>query len=104
MALKRNIIFKIRLSFTENSVIKAKAKTVGLSKSRFVRELALDKEIKTRTFTEEEKRLFIVLVRLSNNMNQIAKRYHQGERIHVELIKTIAETQTLIDKLTHNDR
>ena len=58
----------------------------------------------TQPFTEEEKRLFIVLVRLSNNMNQIAKRYHQGERIHVELIKTIAETQTLIDKLTHNDR
>lgn len=104
MGVKRAIILKVRLTFIENALIKSKAKAVGFTKSRFVRQTALGSEIKLKQFTEEEKQLFRVLTGLANNINQIAKRYNQGERIHNELLHALSTTQVALDKLTGNDR
>jgi len=104
MRTKRTTILRVRLSFTEQAFIKSKAKAVGMTRSRFVREAALGNAIKPKQFAEEEKQLFRVLAGLANNMNQIAKKYNQGERTHFELLKTITSTQAIIDKLTGNDR
>lgn len=101
---KRTKIFRIRLSFIEHSLIKRKAKDAGRTVSRFVREAALGVDIKPRFFTEEEKQLYKTLVGLANNMNQIAKKYNQGDRIFVELIKTLDNTQVIINKLLDYDR
>jgi hypothetical protein len=104
MGARRNIILRVRLSFIEQSVIKSKAKSAGLTRSRFVREAALGNEIKPKHFSEEEKHLFHTLAGIANNINQIAKRYNQGERMHGELLKVLSSTHVIIDKLTGNDR
>ncbi len=57
MGVKRAIILRVRLTFIENALIKSRAKAVGLTKSRFVRQIALGSEIKLKQFTEEEKQL-----------------------------------------------
>ena len=103
-SIKRTKIFRVRLSFTEHAIIKKKALEAGRTQSRFVREAALGIEIKARRFTEEEKLLYKTLVGLANNMNQIAKRYNQGDRMFSELSKTLISTQIVIDKLILYDR
>ena len=65
MGVKRAIILRVRLTFIENALIKSRAKAVGLTKSRFVRQIALGSEIKLKQFTEEEKQLFRVLAGLA---------------------------------------
>ena len=103
-ALKRTKIFRVRLSFAEQSLIKRKAKEVGRTQSRFVREAALGVEIKLKRFTEEEKEMYRTLVGLANNLNQIAKKYNQGNRMFTELDKTLSAIQIVIDKLIKYDR
>ncbi|MHC1705196.1 MAG: plasmid mobilization relaxosome protein MobC [Tenuifilaceae bacterium] len=103
-ALKRTKIFRVRLSFAEQSLIKRKAKEVGRTQSRFVREAALGIEIKLKRFTEEEKEMYRTLVGLANNLNQIAKKYNQGNRMFTELDKTLSAIQVVIDKLIGYDR
>lgn len=102
--LKRTKIFKVRLTFAEQSLIKRKAKEVGRTSSRFVREAALGVEIKPKMLTDEEKQLYRTLVGLANNMNQIAKKYNQGDRVFLELHKTLDSTQKVIDRLIGYDR
>jgi uncharacterized protein (DUF1778 family) len=101
---KRTKIFRVRLTFAEHSLIKRKAKDAGRTASRFVREAALGVVIKPKRFTEEEKQLYRTLVGLANNMNQIAKKYNQGERLFIELQKTLACTHQVIDNLIGYDR
>ena len=86
---KRTKIFRVRLSFSEHALIKRKAKEAGRTASRFVREAALGIEIKPITLNEEEKKQYRILVGLANNMNQIAKKYNQGDRVFLELHKTL---------------
>jgi len=102
--LKRTKIFRVRLSFAEHALIKRKAKDAGRTASRFVREAALGVEIKPRKLTDEEKQHYKTLVGLANNMNQIAKRYNQGDRMFIELQKTLQSSQQVIDKLISYDR
>jgi hypothetical protein len=101
---KRTIIFRVRLSFAEQSLIKRKAKAASLTASRFVREAALGVSIKPRVFTEEEKQLYKTLVGLANNMNQIAKKYNSGDRMFLELTTTLESTKGIIKRLLHYDR
>lgn len=102
--VKRTKIFRVRLSFTENALIKRKAKDAGRTQSRFVREAALGVEIKPKQFTEEEKALYKILVGLANNMNQIAKRYNVGDRMYLELDKALVDIRTLIQRLLSSGR
>lgn len=101
--LKRTKILKVRLSFAEQSLIKRKSKEAGRTQSRFVRETALGIEIKLKRFSEEEKQLYKTLVGIANNLNQIAKKYNQGNRMFIELEKTLSATQIAIDKLINYD-
>jgi hypothetical protein len=101
---KRTKIFRVRLSFAEHSLIKRKANDAGLTASRFVREAALGVQIKPKQLTEEQKQYYKTLVGLANNMNQIAKKYNQGDRLFVELGKTLVSTQEVINKLIGYDR
>lgn len=101
---KRTKIFRVRLSFAENALIKRKAKEAGRTQSRFVREAALGVEIKPKHFSEEEKALYKTLVGLANNMNQIARRYNVGDRMYMELDKVLVEIKILVQRLISNDR
>jgi hypothetical protein len=102
--LIRHKIFKVRLSFSELSLIKKKAKEVGRTPSRYVRESALGKEIKARQFTDDEKQYYKTMVGVANNLNQIAKKYNSGDRMFFELQKTLESIQFIVDKLIEHAR
>ena len=104
MVLKRTKIFRVRLSFAEQALIKRKAKEAGRTQSRFVREAALGVEIKPKRFSEEEKLLYRTLVGLANNMNQIARRYNMGDRMYMELHCVLSDVKAIIQKLLSDAR
>ena len=100
----RTKIFKVRLSFTEYAAIKKKAKAAGRNPSRFMREASLGIDIIPRQLTEEEKQNYRVMAGLANNLNQIAKAYNQGNRMHFELQEVLSEIRMIIKKLISDVR
>jgi exonuclease VII small subunit len=45
-----------------------------------------------------------MLAGLANNMNQIAKKYNQGERMPIELMRVLEQVGQVIKKIMHDDR
>lgn len=104
--MRENII-KIRTTRVEEVLLKAKAKSVGLPVSRYLRQLGMGADIHIRIdkcFNAEEKEYFRMLAGLANNINQIAKKYNQGERMHIELVRMLGQVEQIIKKIMHDDR
>lgn len=90
-------------NFIEIAQIRQKAKAVGITPARYIREGILGRELKLKQFTQEQKELYRAMAGIANNINQIAKKFNQGDRPYNDLFKTKANLQILIDKLTGND-
>ena len=66
----------IRFSTTEHFIVREKARTAGLNLTTYIRQTAVEAQVKTRLTAEE--RLFVrQLIGFSNNINQIARACHQ---------------------------
>ena len=102
--LKRTKILRIRLTFAELALLKRKAKEFGKTTSRFVRESSLGKEIKPKYLSDEEKQAYKTMAGLANNINQIASKFNQGDRIYFELHESIQELRLLTSKILQHDR
>ena len=102
--VKRTFRVKVSFSFGEFSLIKQKARACGRTTARYIRDIALEKEIKLKQFSPEEKESFRAMVGIANNINQIARRYNQGDIVHVELLKTRESLQLLINSFIKDDR
>jgi hypothetical protein len=103
----RGKILKIRVTNVEEVMLRRKAKESGRTLSRYLRESGLGQDIQiqpVRILDQEEKERFRVLAGIANNLNQISKKYNQGERMHIELIRTLGQVQQIINKLIANDR
>jgi hypothetical protein len=76
----RDKILKVSVNKTEIDEIQQKADTAGLSRSRFVREVALGYKVKARdtTITPELIKLNAEIGRVGNNANQIARQANSG--------------------------
>jgi hypothetical protein len=66
----------IRFSKTEHFIVQEKAKKAGLKLTTYIRQTAIEAEVKTR-LTEEERMFVRHLIGFSNNINQIAKACHE---------------------------
>ena len=98
--IKREKILKIRLSRNEFAVIKSNAQKSGMTNARFVREVALNKDIKAKRIrSEEEKNALRKLTGMDNNLNQIAKRINSGEILNSLIIKTVSEIRLIIEQI-----
>jgi hypothetical protein len=102
--LKRTFRIKVSFNFGEISLVKRRARATGRNIARYIREVTLDKEIKLKQLTNEEKELYKAMVGIANNVNQIAKHYNQGVITHVELLKTHSTLREIIIKLIGSDR
>jgi hypothetical protein len=101
--MKRPYRIKVSFSFSEQAVIKQRANATGRTPARFIREGILEREIKLKQFSPEEKQVFIALTGIARNLNQIAKKYNQGEKPVIEFNTILNQVKCYIDKLTGND-
>lgn len=101
--MRENVI-KIRTTRVEEAVIENKARSCGMTVSRYIRELALGHDVAVKTekrFSQDEKDNFRILSGIANNLNQIAKKYNQGERIHTELLRVLQLVETSIKNIMY---
>jgi Bacterial mobilisation protein (MobC) len=75
-AVRREQQFSIRFTSAEYFAVREKAAIAGLSLTVFLREIALNGQIKTR-LNLEEKQMIRQLIGMASNLNQLAKAAHQ---------------------------
>lgn len=95
----RDIEKKIRVSGLEEMILKSKADQAGMNLARFIRESALGNEITIRRMSPDEKKALLELSRIGNNLNQIAKKFNQGERLYLELVQVMAKIEKKLEEL-----
>ena len=88
----------------EEVILKNKAKSHGMTVSRYMRELALGHEVAIKTdkrFTQDEKEQFRILAGVANNLNQVAKKYNQGQMLHTELLRVLQLVEQSIKNIMY---
>lgn len=90
---KRNIRLRFRVTQDEKSMIEEKMAQVGTSNMEaYLRKMSIDGYI-LKLDLPELKEMISLLRRLSNNMNQIAKRMNQTGRLYGEDMENILQNQ-----------
>ena len=74
--VKRDIRAAVRFSKTEYFIVHTKAGKAGFKVSAYIREVAINTEIKSR-LSDEDRQTARKLAGLSNNINQLAKTAHK---------------------------
>ena len=97
---KRTIHYSFKATQEENAIIQQKMKAAGIkNQSAFIRRIVLGGLI-LRLDLPELKNATRLMGNLSNNVNQIARRLHEGGSIYETEIDDIAERQKqLLDTL-----
>ena len=104
--LKRTKRLEIQLFEHEFRDISLKAKATKLPVAKFIRDSALRTHFTIRRFSSDERELLKMLSALSNNLNQIARKYNQGDRPQIELFTTLNLIKTISSDFINqnNDR
>lgn len=74
--IKKDIRAAVRFSQTEYFIVQTKATKTGLKISAYIREVAINTEIKPR-LSDEDRHIARKLAGISNNINQLAKTAHK---------------------------
>lgn len=94
-------VFAIRLSPSERQKIESKSDTAGMKLGEYMRSTALQQKI-PRSVPTINREIYVELIRIGNNINQIARVANvgikRGERLNVEMNKLI-ELSDHLDKL-----
>ena len=74
--IKREIRAAVRFTKSEYFIVKEMAAKAGMNISDYLRQVAINAEIRSR-LTDEERQFVGQLIGMSNNLNQVAKVCHQ---------------------------
>ena len=74
--VKKQVVTAVRFAKTEYFVVKQKALKAGLRVTVYIRLMALKGQVNAK-MNEEERQFVRELIRMSNNINQLAKKAHQ---------------------------
>ena len=88
----------VRCTVAEKEAIQAKAVEAGLNRSAYLREVAINGEIKGRA-SQLDIEILHELRRIGVNMNQLAKRFNATGTQPAELVSTCAKLETALDKM-----
>ncbi len=100
--VKRDIRAAVRFSKTEYFIVQTKAGKAGLKVSAYIREVAINKEVKSR-LSEKDRQTARELAGFSNNANQVAKVAHkEGMLSAMQCFETIkAAIDELLNRFHH---
>ena len=94
-------VFAIRLSPIERQAIEVKADTAGMKLGEYLRTTALKKKIPP-SVPKINREIYIELIRIGNNINQLAKvanvGSNRGEKLNLEMNK-LTELSQHLDRL-----
>ena len=99
--VKRDIRAAVRFGKTEYFIVQTKAGKAGLKVSTYIREVAINEQVKSR-LSEEDRQIARKLAGFSNNINQLAKTAHkEGMLSAMQYFETL---KVFIDELLNRFR
>ena len=97
-SIKRAEKVTVRYTKLELKLIEKYAYRSGISVAKFVRLKSLDHQLKLR-LTEEEADHYRKLVGMANNLNQLTKAANSGQVMTIQILKTLEDINSVINKL-----
>jgi len=96
--IKRTECVTVRFTKAEFRLVQKYAERSGLRLAEFIHDRALGYKIAPR-LTEDEIKLYLQLVGMANNLNQLAKQANQRELLVLEILKTLEHINKAVEKL-----
>jgi len=98
----------VRMTVDDYSKVSVNAETIGLSIAEYIRRRIAEKSLPKKKVSPSDRKLFVELSRVGNNLNQIAKVANSGIRdpfsIHKQLTEVKIVLQYLKSNIANNDR
>lgn len=102
------MVIAFRVSENEYLTISNNAETIGLSMAEYIRRKVTGKSLPKKKVSPLDRKLFVELSRVGNNLNQIAKIVNSGIRdpfsIHTQIEEVKMVLQYLKSNIVNNDR
>lgn len=92
----------VRMSVDEYLVLSNNADTLGISIPDYIRRKATDKALPRVKVLPENRKLFVGLSRIGNNINQLVKKTHLGMYDSQGLQRELMELKGVLDTIKSN--
>lgn len=99
---QRTIVIAFRVSQSEYVIIANNAGTIGLSVAEYIRRKCTGKSLPTKKVDPLDRKLFVELSRVGNNLNQLARVSNSGIRDPFNIHKQLEEVKMLLQQLKSN--
>ena len=96
----RAMQINIRYSVNEYLVVSDNANCLGISVADYVRRRTTGVVLPRKKVSTEDRRLFIELSRVGNNINQLTKKVHSGNHYPIQLQNELIALRKLLNALT----
>ncbi|WP_136468880.1 plasmid mobilization protein [Flagellimonas onchidii] len=104
----RIVQINVRVTAEEFCKVAANAESLGLSITEYIRRKSTKKSLPTKKISPLDRKLFIALSRMGNNLNQLAKVANSGIQDPLGIAKELTAVKRLINDIkahiTNNDR
>ena len=103
----RAMQINIRYTVKEYLIVSDNANTLGISITNYIRRKTTGSVLPRKKVTPEDRKLFLALGRIGNNINQLTRKTHSNKHYpkqlkdELKLVKTLLESLML--KLVQND-
>jgi len=105
---QRTIVIAFRVTQSEYLIITNNAKTIGLSTAEYIRRKCTGKSLPKKKVDPLDRKLFVELSRMGNNLNQLTRVSNSGIRDPFSIHKQLEEVKMLLKQLkssiSNNDR
>lgn len=99
---QRTIVIAFRVSQSEYVIIGNNAETIGLSTAEYIRRKCTGKSLPNKKVNPLDRKLFVELSRVGNNLNQIARVSNSGIHDPFGITKQLEEVKMLLQQLKSN--
>lgn len=96
------IRLNIRMTVNEYLIVSDNANALGIGIPDYMRRKAIGKVLPRTKVLPENRKLFIELSRIGNNLNQLTKRVHLGMRDPKSLNEQLLELKEMLNTLKSN--
>ncbi len=96
------IRLNVRMTVKEYLIVAENAETLGITIPDFIRMKTTGRALPRKRIAPEDRKLFIALGRIGNNINQLTKKVHLGMRNVPLLIEKLSGVKDTLDALKAN--
>ena len=102
LGLLKTIQVNVRMTAADHSKVSVNAETIGLSVAEYIRRKCTGKSLPKKRMDVLDRKLFVELSRMGNNINQLARVSNSGIRDPFSITKQLEEVKVLLQDLKSN--